>query len=763
MKTVMFPGQGSQYKGMGKDLFPMYRSQTELASSILGYDLEELCLSDPKRLLGKTQFTQPALYVVNAFRYYEQYKNEIPDYLIGHSLGEYNALLSAGVFDFETGLRMVQKRGELMAAASGGGMIAVLGLDSKELRQQLDDSDYDEVDIANFNSPSQIVISGKSEVMESVLKNFDGKGIKAIPLFVSAPFHSRYMKPAADEFKEFIKGFEFSPTKVPVIANATALPYNPNDIKNLLSTQITSSVQWIDSIRFLMGKGVSQYEEIGGSILTKMVGEITEKCSPIKEIANIKTSSTPINSEKSTTDNDNLLQINNDKVAAIQLGSKAFRDDHNVKYAYMTGSMYRGIASKELVVKMANSNMLSFLGTGGMSIQEIEENIKYIQSNVDKTASYGMNLLHDMACPSNEMDQVTLFLKYKIRKVEASAFMQITKSLVYYHLAGLERNSEGIIECKNKIIAKVSRPEVAEVFMKPAPRKFVNQLLDENLISQEQAVMSESVPMCYDICVEADSGGHTDGGVAFVLFPSIKQLKNQIESSYNYNKSIRIGLGGGIGTPSAVACAYIMGADFITTGSINQCTVEAGTSNTVKDLLQDINVQDTDYAPAGDMFEIGSRIQVLKKGVLFPARANKLFAIYRQYDSLDDIPQKIQTRLEKSYFKKSISEVWEETKAYLINNNERDEVAKAEQIPSHKMALVFKWYFAYSNRLAFEGNIENKSDFQVHTGPALGSFNQWVKGTSLEHWKNRHVDEIGIKIMEEGADILSEKLLNMIK
>ncbi|MCP4716601.1 MAG: hypothetical protein GY868_15880, partial [Deltaproteobacteria bacterium] len=189
------------------------------------------------------------------------------------------------------------------------------------------------------------------------------------------------------------------------------------------------------------------------------------------------------------------------------------------------------------------------------------------------------------------------------------------------------KDADGNIECDHKILAKLSRPEVAEVFMSPAPERVVSKLLAENKITEEQAQMAKQVPMSYDICVEADSGGHTDQGIATVLLPSIQSLRKEMMSKHRYAKKLRVGLAGGIGTPEAGAAAFVMGADFIITGSINQCTVEAGMSDSVKNLLQDINIQDTDYAPAGDMFEIGAKVQVLKKGVFFPARAGKLFML----------------------------------------------------------------------------------------------------------------------------------------
>ncbi|HVI45321.1 MAG TPA: ACP S-malonyltransferase [Chitinophaga sp.] len=755
MKTIMFPGQGSQYKGMGKELFKIFSKEVQRASDILGYDLEELCVKDPERKLNQTAFTQPALYVVNALEYYRRHRDSQPAYLIGHSLGEYNALLAARAFDFETGLRLVQKRGVLMAAALGGSMAAVLGLQVEDLRQKLADGGYTTIDVANYNTPTQTVIAGQQETINRIVKDFDGQGIKIVPLNVSAPFHSRYMKPAAEEFAAFLRDFNFSRLQFPVIANATARPYEDNSVADLLSTQIASSVQWTDSVRYLMGKGITMFEEIGGGILTKMVKEIREKCIAltIDNGAQMATVSSEV--VMSQTD----VPVPDRGCLSTRLGSKAFRDDYSIKYAYLAGAMYRGIGSKELVIRMARSGMLGFIGTGGMSLEEIEQNIVHIQRELTNGEPYGMNLLHNIIDPAFEMQTVALYLKYGVKNIEAAAYMQMTQSLVYYRLKGLRKGHNGAVICDHKILAKVSRPEAAELFMRPAPEKIVNKLLEARLITEEQAALSRMVPMSYDVCVEADSGGHTDGGVALVLLPSIQQLRTDIEKEYCYPMSIRVGLAGGIGTPQAVACAYMMGADFVLTGSINQCTVEAGTSDAVKDLLQDINVQDTDYAPAGDMFEIGGKIQVLKKGVLFPARANKLFALYTQYDSLEEIPEKIILQLEKNYFKKPLGTIWEETKTYLKNKGDQRVIDEAEKHPKSKMALVFRWYFNYSNKLAFEGNIDDKVNFQVHTGPALGAFNQWVKGTELENWRNRHADKIGIKMMREAAELLKDTLV----
>ncbi len=444
------------------------------------------------------------------------------------------------------------------------------------------------------------------------------------------------------------------------------------------------------------------------------------------------------------------------RMAAERLGSSAFRREYGLKYAYAAGAMYKGIASAELVVAMGRAGLMGSLGTGGLSLDEIENAIQYIQSTLPPNCAYGMNLLANLDQPELEEHSVNLYLKYGIRTIEAAAYMQMTASLVRYRLSGLTRTADGSIKIPNRILAKISRPEVAEVFMQPPAASLVKKLVDAGHVSTEQAELSQHIPMSHDICVEADSGGHTDQGVAYVLLPAIRALKDRIQAEHSYEAPIRIGAAGGIGTPEAVAAALILGADFIVTGSINQCTIEAGTSEAVKDLLQAMNVQDTAYAPAGDMFEIGAKVQVLRKGVFFPARANKLYELYQQYNALEEIDEKTRSQIQDKYFKRSFDAVWAETKAHYAK---RDAVklAAVERNAKQKMALIFRWYFVHSNRLAMQGTQDQKVDYQIQCGPALGAFNQWVRGTKLESWRERRVAELGEMLMQGAAMVLNER------
>ncbi|MFJ2191964.1 ACP S-malonyltransferase [Kitasatospora sp. NPDC087861] len=277
MLAVIFAGQGSQEKGMGEEVFGRYPGLVQFASDVLGYDLVSLCTEDPDGLLARTEYTQPALYVVNALRYFERVHGEDrrADFLLGHSLGEYNALLAAGVFDFETGLRLVAKRGELMAAASAGGMTAVMNTPADQLLKLMAEDGVDGVDIAGLNTGSQIVIAGTPPVLAAAHECLKRREIRFVQLKVSAPFHSRYMEPARVRFAEFLTGFSFAEPAIPVVSNVTGRPYEPGQAVRMLTEQLVSPVRWTDSVRMLVdGDDGMEFAEIGGLSLTNMVFKI---------------------------------------------------------------------------------------------------------------------------------------------------------------------------------------------------------------------------------------------------------------------------------------------------------------------------------------------------------------------------------------------------------------------------------------------------------------------------------------------------------
>ena len=278
MKSAfLFPGQGSQRQGMGSNALPLFPELTAQADEILGYSIVELCLGDDGRL-GQTQFTQPALYVACALEYLAATDNgeSPPDYAAGHSVGEYAALFAAGAFGFDDGLRLVAKRGEVMSKVEGGAMAAVIGLDAEAVRYAMGAAGQDDVDLVNFNSPAQFVISGPASSvpkLEGPLKEAGARHF--VILNVSGAFHSRYMRKPSEEFAAFAKDFTFAAPSFPVVANVEAAPYAEDNVAELLVRQIRNPVLWSDSVQYLRKQGEIEFREIGpGNVLTKLLRQI---------------------------------------------------------------------------------------------------------------------------------------------------------------------------------------------------------------------------------------------------------------------------------------------------------------------------------------------------------------------------------------------------------------------------------------------------------------------------------------------------------
>lgn len=281
MLAYVFPGQGAQTLGMGKDLFSSFKDLITQADDLLGYSIQELCIKDPQQQLSKTQYTQPALYTVNALMYLKTLTDtqQKPDYVAGHSLGEYNALFAAGVFDFATGLALVQKRGELMSQAQGGGMAAIIGMKQQDITQVLKDNDLSTITVANYNTYQQLVISGPKADIERAQTAFSTlTGVTFIALNVSGAFHSPYMLAAQQAFSAFLQPFEFATPRLPVIANVNATPYHPSVIKTNLVNQITHPVEWVKTIEYLQTKPGITIKEVGpGTVLSGLMRRIGNK------------------------------------------------------------------------------------------------------------------------------------------------------------------------------------------------------------------------------------------------------------------------------------------------------------------------------------------------------------------------------------------------------------------------------------------------------------------------------------------------------
>jgi [acyl-carrier-protein] S-malonyltransferase len=291
--AFIFPGQGAQAVGMGKDVYeqaPESRAVFERADKVLGFELSKLIFEGPDEQLKQTFNTQPAL-LATSIALYEAFKQQrvAPDYVAGHSLGEYSALVVAGVLSLEDALATVRTRGLLMERAvpnGQGAMAAALGAVPEALAALCRDisSQVGVVELANLNCPGQIVVSGSKEGVAAVVGRGKEAGAKRmIPLEVSGPFHSSLMKPAAEQLGEALTKVHFGEAHVPVIANVTARPVTqPEQIRQLLIEQVYSPVRWEESVAWLISQGVDRFVEIGsGSVLAGLIKKIDRSVSVV--------------------------------------------------------------------------------------------------------------------------------------------------------------------------------------------------------------------------------------------------------------------------------------------------------------------------------------------------------------------------------------------------------------------------------------------------------------------------------------------------
>ena len=433
-----------------------------------------------------------------------------------------------------------------------------------------------------------------------------------------------------------------------------------------------------------------------------------------------------------------------------QLGDRAFCSEIGIRYPYIGGSMAKGISSVAMVEELGLAGMVGFFGAAGLSFSEVEAAVDHF-ANADFPS--GFNLIHSPHEPDLEAALAGLYIRKNVKLVEASAFLALTLPLVRYRTHGIHRAANGEIIAPNRIIAKVSREELAEKFFSPPPEKFLQQLLAEGSITAEQAVLAAKIPMAQEITAEADSGGHTDNRPAIALFPTIVSLAARMDRKFCYTARLRVGLAGGIGTPAAAAAAFAMGAAYIMTGSVNQACVESGTSVPVRRMLAETRQADVAMAPAADMFEMGVTVQVLKRGTMFPMRAAKLYDMYRTHDGLDSIPDSERIKLEQTFFKAPVADIWRDTRAFFLTRDPR-QVERAERDPKHRMALVFRWYLGQAAHWAKDGDPARTMDYQIWCGPAMGAFNEWAAGSFLESPDRRRVATVARNILF-GAAVLT--------
>ncbi|MBK9655580.1 MAG: PfaD family polyunsaturated fatty acid/polyketide biosynthesis protein [Rhodanobacteraceae bacterium] len=433
------------------------------------------------------------------------------------------------------------------------------------------------------------------------------------------------------------------------------------------------------------------------------------------------------------------------------LGNRGFAEIHGTRFAYIGGAMANGIATTRMVIELARTGCLGFFGAAGLSLARIEKAIDELQAALDPAGlPWGVNLIHSPAEPAHEEAVAELLLRRGVRCVEASAYLRLTQAVVRYACSGLTRAADGSVVRRNRVIAKISRSEVARQFLNPAPSALLQKLVERGQLTPLEAELAATIPLAEDLTCESDSGGHTDNRPLAVLIPEIAGLRTRIVAERGYRCAIRIGAAGGLGTPAAVAAAFALGADYVQTGSVNQACVESGLSAVARAQLAQADMADVAMAPAADMFEMGVDVQVLRRGTLFAPRARKLYELYRAHPSLDAIPAEDREKVESGMLRASFDEAWASTHTFWMGRDPK-QVERAERDPKHKMALVFRGYLGLASRWAIDGVAERASDYQIWCGPAMGAFNTWAKGSFLEDPEQRTVAQVARNLLEGAA------------
>ncbi|MFE9453521.1 PfaD family polyunsaturated fatty acid/polyketide biosynthesis protein [Streptomyces sp. NPDC006739] len=434
------------------------------------------------------------------------------------------------------------------------------------------------------------------------------------------------------------------------------------------------------------------------------------------------------------------------------LGDPTFGATHGVRFPYIAGEMAHGISTTRMVVAMARAGMLGFFGAGGLGMARVQAGLQELSETLRHSSNWGVNLLHSPNEPGYEDQVIDLMHHYRVVNVSVSAFMDLTPAVVRCAAAGLHADAQGKVNRRTRLFAKVSRPEVAEKFMSPAPIELLRVLLDQGRLTADEAALARRVPLATDVTVEADSGGHTDNRPLTVILPAMLALRDALWRRHGYAEPVRVGAAGGLGDPLAVASAFACGADYVVTGTVNQRSVEAGTSDEVKRLLTEADLADVTMAPASDMFEYGVKVQVLRRGTMYASRAAGLYEAYCRYDSLEQIPAGVRARMERDLLRAGFEEAWAATRLYWADRDP-GQIAVAERDPKHRMALIFRSYLGRASHWAITGEPSRRADYQVWCGPAIGSFNRWVAGSPLAEPQNCTVVQIARNLMEGAAAV----------
>lgn len=550
----------------------------------------------------------------------------------------------------------------------------------------------------------------------SVLMNAGAR--KVLKLQVSGAFHSRYMKPVQVLFAKELESIEFKPPVCKVISNRYGKPYEVTDIKQTLLEQISHPVLLEKSILYVLEHGAEEYFEAGPDNSMKNM------------VKNIKKELMLDENTENVTEKENIL------------GSRSFKEEYETSYAYVVGGIRDGISSVTMMKSLEKGNILGFLGTKGLSLQETQQIIESALREV-KQDKLGVHITCDVLQPEYSDEKLQLIIKYNINRLQISGFQKPTEKLYEYRIHNIRQRENA----SDKLLVCVNNRKATEEFMKPIPKYFIQMQMQLGNIDSKEAEFLSKIPLCDDICIENDGLGVNHFG----WISSFKKLNHDMSESYGMKKRVRIGICGNIGNPQMLAVAFFSGADFVMTSTINQCTLEADTSERVKELLQEAKENDFLFAPTDNLFEFGEKKSILKKGTLYAVRAQKVYDIYLKYSSLEEIPDE-QEELLEYYFGISLEQMYQSIVRRVSN---REKILIGEQ-PKYKLGVVLKEYLQLCFIQVKIGEKDWEINYGIEVGSELADMNRWLEGTDLETWKQRKVTIIAKRMMDEGADLLKK-------
>ncbi|MEV8379019.1 PfaD family polyunsaturated fatty acid/polyketide biosynthesis protein [Kribbella sp. NPDC056861] len=443
------------------------------------------------------------------------------------------------------------------------------------------------------------------------------------------------------------------------------------------------------------------------------------------------------------------------------LGDLAFNQAHGTRFPYVAGEMANGISTTDLVVAAARTGLLGFYGAAGLSAQRVNRAILDIRARVGDRANWGVNLVRQPGDPSAEARMVDMLIRHQVPAVSLSGYTEPTADLVRLAATGLRSGPDGEVVRRTRLMVKVSGSAAARAFLVPPPADLLIRLAVEGQITSAEAALVAVVPLVTDITVEAGGAGQTSSLPLVSVLPRVMDARDRLFAGPGRSATVRIGVGGGLGTPQSVAAAFACGAAYVVTGSVNQACVESGISPQAKEMLARADVADFGPAPAADRFERGGLVQVLRAGTSFGSRAALLYQVYERYDGLEDVPEQLLVQLEQSVLGATIGAVWEEVRHYW-SKRDASQLARAQAEPKHLMALVFRWYLGRSSWWAITGARTRQDDFQLWSGPALGAFNQWTAGSFLADPGERTVAEVGRNLLEGAGMVTRAQQLRVL-